>query len=221
MSQDGVIKIPVWNWIFVPALISLAVTILRLVGELNQWSSILFGREAGGGFSLVGIVWLVPIFGIYFGFKLAKQGLRPPSMLKAILIPIVAFILWVAVGIGANALGISFVPMILIFAVAAILLAYVAYIPWPEMGRLQVAYGLAARIPVAIIMLVAIYGNWGTHYDVPPPPPTVIPDVGPFMKWVWIGLLPQLTTWIAFTMLVGCVFGAIGAAMAGSKKAEV
>jgi hypothetical protein len=76
------------------------------------------------------------------------------------------------------------------------------------MGRIQFAYGLAARIPVAIVMIVAIYKNWGTHYDAPPP--TAMPEVGPFMKWVLIGLLPQLTTWITFTMLVGAIFGTIG-----------
>ena len=60
--------------VFVPALITLAVTILRLVGELMGWSAALFSREAGGGFSLIGIVWLVPIFGIYFAYRLAKSG---------------------------------------------------------------------------------------------------------------------------------------------------
>ena len=85
-------------------------------------------------------------------------------------------------------------------------------------GRIQLAYGLAARIPVAIVMLIAIYANWGTHYDVAPP--TGLPDVGPFLKWVIIGLLPQMTTWIAFTILVGALFGAIIAAFAGPKKAK-
>ncbi len=50
--------------ILVPAVITLAVTLLRLVGELQQWSSALFNRSAGGGGAIVGIVWLVPVFGI-------------------------------------------------------------------------------------------------------------------------------------------------------------
>ena len=52
--------------ILVAAVITLAVTLLRLVGELQQWSSALFNREPGGGGAIVGIVWLVPVFGIYF-----------------------------------------------------------------------------------------------------------------------------------------------------------
>ena len=41
--------------ILVPAIISFAVTILRLVGELNNWSPSLFSREAGGGGALIRI----------------------------------------------------------------------------------------------------------------------------------------------------------------------
>ena len=43
-------------------------------------------------------------------------------------------------------------------------------------------------------------GNWGTHYDVAPPG---FPEMGPISKWILIGLLPQLTIWIWFTMAVG------------------
>ena len=49
--------------ILTPALITLAVTVLRLVGELQNWSPRFFSRQAGGAGAVVGIVWLVPIFG--------------------------------------------------------------------------------------------------------------------------------------------------------------
>src|SRR5881409_1708216 len=39
----------------VPALITLGVTLLRLIGELQGWSPALFSRQAGGGGALVGI----------------------------------------------------------------------------------------------------------------------------------------------------------------------
>jgi hypothetical protein len=38
-----------------PALIALAITLLRLAGELQGWSSVLFNPAAGGGGALVGI----------------------------------------------------------------------------------------------------------------------------------------------------------------------
>jgi len=65
--------------ILVPALITLAVTLLRLTGELLHWSKTLFNPEAGGGGALVGITWLAPVFGAYFGFKLARAGLGPDA----------------------------------------------------------------------------------------------------------------------------------------------
>ncbi|HKF55640.1 MAG TPA: hypothetical protein VKJ45_09360, partial [Blastocatellia bacterium] len=51
-----------------PALISLAVTLLRLTGELQHWSSAWFSSETGGvtpsGVSwVVGITWLAVPFG--------------------------------------------------------------------------------------------------------------------------------------------------------------
>src|SRR6185295_3142583 len=61
----------------VPSLITLAITILRLVGELQNWSPTFFSRAAGGAGAIVGIVWLVPIFGVYFAVKLAKAGATP------------------------------------------------------------------------------------------------------------------------------------------------
>ena len=36
---------------------------------------------------------------------------------------------------------------------------------WWNLFKTLILYGLAARIPVIIIMGLAIYGNWGTHYD--------------------------------------------------------
>ena len=61
MTNDVSIK----KLILVPALITLAVTLLRLTGELMHWSKALFNPAAGGGGALVGIAWLVPVFGIY------------------------------------------------------------------------------------------------------------------------------------------------------------
>ncbi len=44
--------------ILVPAVITLAVTILRLVGELENWSPLFFNKHAGGGGALIGTQWL-------------------------------------------------------------------------------------------------------------------------------------------------------------------
>ena len=82
--------------ILVPALITLAVTLARLAGELLGGSGALFSREAGGKAALVGIVWLIPVFGIYFGRRLARDGERPPSVGKALRFGLLAFAVNVA-----------------------------------------------------------------------------------------------------------------------------
>src|SRR5208283_3231012 len=70
--------------ITIPALITLGVTILRLVGELEHWPKPWFSAAAGGGGAIIGISWLPIIFGPYFALKLAGPGDRPSSIGKAV-----------------------------------------------------------------------------------------------------------------------------------------
>lgn len=194
----------------VPAIITLAVTLLRLLGEVQNWSPRFFSRQAGGAGAIVGIVWLVPIFGIYFALKLANAGERPASVGRAALLPVLAIAPVAILAILTKNAGstISFSAV----ALGSMLAAWIACQGWPALGRVLFAYALAARIPVAIVMLAAIFGDWGTHYDVPPPSP--LPVTGPFLKWVLIGLIPQMTVWIAFTLMVGGLAGALAVAVA-------
>jgi hypothetical protein len=205
--------------ILVPAVITLAVTLLRLVGELQQWSPALFNRDAGGGGALVGIVWLVPVFGIYFALKLTGQGEGPDKIARAFGLVLLGFILLPASAAVGQAAGMD--PnsrlTLLFFVVVAVVAVLVAMKAWPELWRVLLAYGLAARIPVALVMLIAILGDWGTHYDVPPTPE--FPAMAPLAKWFWIGLLPQMTVWIAFTIIVGMLFGLIAAAIVRRRRA--
>jgi hypothetical protein len=209
MSELGILRHG--RLILVPAVITLAVTLLRLVGELQRWSPTFFNRSAGGGGAIVGIVWLVPIFGIYFALRLARAGEGPGKVLRALGFVLLALVLLPAVGAVAGAAGVDTesLTMLVFFVAASIVAVWVAFRAWPELGRVLIAYGVAARVPVAIVMLIAILGDWGTHYDVPPSPS--FPQMAPLAKWVWIGLLPQLTVWIAFTVVVGMLFG-LGAA---------
>jgi len=63
----------------------------------------------------------------------------------------------------------------------------------------------------ALVMLAAILGNWGTHYDVMPPG---APAMSGLYKWFMIGLLPQLTIWLWFTVAIGGLFGIAAGAIA-------
>lgn len=213
MANDVSIK----KLILVPAVITLAVTLFRLTGELMHWSPTLFNPVAGGGGALVGIAWLVPVFGIYFGLKLANAGQAPSGAGAAIGYSILGLGVLPALGFAAIKLGLppQGFAAFGVFVVLAIIGAAVAYRGWPALGRTLLAYGLAARIPVVLVMLVAILGNWGTHYDVPPPN---FPEMSPIAKWLAIGVLPQLTIWIWFTMAAGAVCGAVAGALASRAR---
>lgn len=67
-------------------------------------------------------------------------------------------------------------------------------------------------------MLAAIFGRWGTHYDVAPPG---FPEMGPLALWFTIGFLPQLTIWMAYTVVVGALFGIVAAAIAARRRPAV
>ncbi len=86
--------------IAIPALVTLAVTLLRLFGELQHWSPILFRGDPGGLDAVVGIIWLAPIFAVYFALKLVTVGSRPVASARAV----VHAFLGVALFLGSNLL---------------------------------------------------------------------------------------------------------------------
>jgi hypothetical protein len=207
--------------VFWPAVVTLAVTLLRLTGELLHWSPSLFNASPGGGGSLVGISWLPPVFGVLFAIQLVRAGLGPVSSGRAVGRAFLGLVATAAGVMGASALGLikqgqaSLLSLVL-FTAALAVGAAIAWSGWPALGRTLLAYAYAARIPVALVMLVAMLGNWGTHYDVAPPG---FPEMGVFGKWFMIGVLPQLTTWIAFTVLTGALAGSIAGAIASRRPA--
>jgi hypothetical protein len=196
-----------------PALITLAVTLLRLVGELQGWSPRLFSREAGGGGALVGISWLVPVFGAWFGWKLAASGERPGSAWRALGLTVLALAALPASGFAVARLGVEATSLttLAVYAVVSVAALLLALLAWPALGRTLIAYGLAARIPVILVMLAAILGSWGTHYDAMPPG---TPEMSGLQKWLVAGVLPQLTVWQWFTVVIGGLFGIAAAALA-------
>ena len=207
--------------VLIPAIISFAVTILRLVGELNDWSPQLFSREAGGGGSFVGISWLVPIFGVYFGMKLIRGGYTPHGNVKVVALAVagaVAGMVLIVPFIGRGPTDPLAILMTFLGAGVAVALQRIA---WPELFKTLLTYAFAVRIPVAIVMLVAIFGDWGTHYDVPPP--GGLPEMSAFAKWLFIGAVPQFSFWIMFTLVIGSLSGGMAALVMRAKaprKAE-
>jgi hypothetical protein len=192
--------------VLVPAILTLAVTVLRLAGELLQWSPKLFNRDAGGGGALVGIVWLIPVFGIYFALKLAAAGELPMSAGKAAGWAGLAFVVNTALGFGSFAVVKSPVAQLGIFTLTSWLAIFIARRGWPALWRVLLVYGFAARIPVLVIMYLAIFGGWDSHYAKPRPD---FPVMGPWGLFFWTALLPQFSVWIYLTVVGGLLFGAL------------
>lgn len=200
--------------IFMPALITLGITLVRLAGERLHGPRFLFNSDPGGLWSIVGIIWLAPIFGIHFALKLAARGQGPKSVGRA-----VGFtLLGVAEVIAFSLLGELFhlqqhFPGGLLYLCAVVAVAALGTLRgWPALFRTLVAYAYAARVPVAVVMFFAFWRDWGTHYDAVPPD---LPDnLSLLAKCVWLGFVSQLVFWVGITVLAGMVFGSLAAGIA-------
>jgi hypothetical protein len=195
--------------------VTLAVTILRLAGELLGWSPALFSRSVGGGGAVVGIIWLVPIFAAYFGYRLGSDIAERPALGRAIgwdLAAVTALAAFLAVGFSRPVASISQFVAIGLGSWVAIAIASRG---WPQLVGVMIRYGLLARIPVVAVILLGILGDWKTHYDTPP---AGLPEMGTLARWTAIGIIPQLTLWMAITVVLGLLVAAPAAAL--TRKAD-
>ena len=188
-------SISITSLITIPALITLGITILRLVGELEHWPKPWFSTAAGGGGAIVGISWLPVVFGPYFALKLAGAGDRPSSVGKAVGFTLLGLVVFVLGVFWAQS---TFSHLSILTLVAFLLMLVAAFIPgigWRSLGNTLLAYAFAARIPVLIVMFLAMRGNggqgWGTHYDAVPPMFAPAPFA---TKFLYMAVLPQMTS---------------------------
>jgi hypothetical protein len=203
--------------VLVPAIITLAITALRLIGELQGWSQRFFSRAGGGGGAIVGISWLPFLFGVYFAWRLAKAGRGPASGAKAVGMAFLGVAIVILTVWGARAARLPQLTAIGVICLVALAAGTVACQGWPQLGKTLFVYALAARVPVAALMLPAIVGHWGTHYDALPPN---FPAMGPVATWALVGLFPQLTLWIGLTLVTGMLTGSIAGAILRGRRTE-
>jgi hypothetical protein len=205
--------------ILVPAVITLVVTIVRLYGELQGWPRPWFSNAPGGGGAIIGISWLPIIFGPYFALKLAGSGDGPASNGKAIGLSLAGLVVLVLGGFvtfqgaskGVTALAI--LGFLVMFAAA-----FIPRAAWNALGTTLLAYGFAARVPVLIVMFIAMRAGWGTHYSAIDPRLAQAPFWKQFAE---DALLPQMLLWVGFTVVVGAIFGTIVVALARRGKKTV
>jgi hypothetical protein len=198
--------------ILVPGLITLAVTLLRLAGELAAGPRAWFNPEQGGAWAIVGIVWLVPIFGVYFALKQAQKGDRPGSIGRAIGLAAAGFVVF-ALGFylynAGYVRGFAGLGLLWGLAVAG---AAIVLPAWPGLFKVLLAYGYAARVPVAVVMLIATWANWQTHYS------TAFPGESKVETYFLFAFVPQLVWWVSFTVVVGSLVGILAVAILPRKS---
>lgn len=199
--------------VLVPAIVTLAVTLLRLLGELRDWDRELFSTEPGGNGAIFGIVWLVPIFGAYFGFRLAQAGYGPRRKLASLLSHVAALALLVGAGIGTIRMGVEFPEAGYYVSGAAWLFALIPLFAWPALFRVNLVYGLLARIPVVVVTYIAVKKDWGTHYEKLGPENLRLPED----ERAFFLSLAQIGFWLGFTIIAGGLFGSLAALFGRSR----
>jgi ketosteroid isomerase-like protein len=200
-----------------PALIALAVTLLRLAGELRGWSEAWFSRATSGLVPvgtvswLVGITWLALPFGAWLAWRLLRAGETPASPGRAVLVALAAVAVLYGGARLVPRLGLAVPGFLLAIWAVGVLAAILAWQAWPSLGRVLLAYGLLSRAPVALVMLLAMHGRWGTHYDYADVPRVLEAPFWP--AYFAFAFVPQLVFWVAYTVVLGMVGGAGGVAM--------
>jgi hypothetical protein len=196
------------------SLVTLVVTCLRLYGELQGWDPRYFSKEPGGRGALVGISWLMFVFGFWFGARVSRSGQGPASAGKALGLHAVA----VAVLVGGFVVNVivlkaDFTTLpglqqaILVNVGFSVVAALIALLAWPRLGLINLVYALLARIPVVVVTYIACDRQWGTHYEGLGPKNLQEP---PMVKALWLSI-PQVTLWPAMTIVFGGLFGALAA----------
>jgi hypothetical protein len=220
---------PSWKEAFrmalVPALIALAVTLLRLAGELRGWSDAWFSRATGGLVPtgaltwLVGITWLALPFGAWFAWRLVRSGAAISPGVPAVLVAAAALL---ALYGGSRLLPLArlgFPAFLIAIWTLGVLAAILAFRAWPALGRVLLAYGLLSRAVVALVMLLAMRGRWGTHYDYADMPRVM--ELPFAVAYLMFAFIPQLVFWVAYTIVLGMVAGTPVAAVGPGKERRV
>jgi hypothetical protein len=193
--------------------LTLAVTLLRLAGELRGWRGPWFDKDSG----IFGITWLPPIFGFYFALKLWRGGERTERVGRACALGLLGVLLNQAVEATVFPyLDVSIFSKLGILWTVAAVSAFLQYLAWPALFKTLTVYGLGARIPIVVITFFALRGHWGTHYDFRPGPLAL----GFWPRFLWFGVFEELIYWVSFTVACGCLAGSVAAAAAKHRRRE-
>lgn len=156
-------------------------------------------------------------FGVYFALKLAKEGRGPTHLGKAVGFSLIGLMVFLAIrSFVLPKLTLELKPFLILIWLAMAVPAVIQLFGWPDLFKALIGYGLAARIPVVIIMFFAMRGDWGTHYDYVGMPEQFQMPLWP--RFFWLAFFPQLIFWAGFTVLTGALTGSIAVALFGTLR---
>ncbi len=193
-----------------PAIFTLALTLLRLVGDLKRWPMPWFNSAAGGAGALVGIVWLPLILGPYFAFRVRFEIISPRSMGKWVGYAVLGLAVSLAGLLASRAPGMAPFTRLAVPVLGLALGAAIQYAVWPELIKVLLAYGYAARIPVVVVAFLAMRYNWATHYNASPP---FLPEMSFWPKFLIAVVFPQLVGWVGYTVVAASMTGAFASGL--------
>ena len=193
-----------------PTLITLAISVARVVCEVNGWLK----TSAGGDLLPLGITWLMFVFGGWFGWKLSRAG-SSPRVKRPWLWPLVALLVTIGVGAirghllstttGDEAIAALLREVAIMVSIAALVGALAMFVVWPRLAWALLLYGLIARATVVAITWLAKSNGWNTHYT----------KFGPTglehdMERTMVGAsIMQLGFWVGMTVMIGTFVGCL------------
>lgn len=201
--------------------VTLAVSLLRLWGELADWDNVYVSKEPGGPLALVGIVWLIFVFGFWFGARLVRGGAGPTSVARAIVLHLIAVGAVIGTFVYVQAVeehdmntleGMKSATFSITIGLA--IAAVIALVAWPRLWLVNLGYALLARIPVVVITYIACAQQWGTHYEKLGPNDLA---AEPMAKAFWLSYA-QLTFWPVNTIVFGGLCGSLAALLLVKRK---
>lgn len=212
---------PMLRLLLWPSLVTLALTVARLVAEVNR----LVGSHSGGAGVLLGITWCVFLFGGWFGFRLARAG-AGPRVRRAWLFALLALLAIVLAGflffrplLAADRSDATFALLrtaVLVLAGTALAGAAVLFAVWPALAWLLLLYALPARATVVAATMLAKHLGWDTHYTKFGPPGIEVDAAGTLVS----ASLAQFGFWVPFTVVGGVLAGSLVAGRQGRAGAS-
>ncbi|MBK8978062.1 MAG: hypothetical protein IPM29_19320 [Planctomycetes bacterium] len=217
MSATSTRTTPTFAMVRWPLLLTAVVLFVRLGGELAGLAPSVFSREPGGGMSPLGIVWLVPIFGLVFGWRRTGERDAPDrpglaAMLAFAGLAIPALLAFLSVSI----FKVPYPGMFVGPAIGALIGISLCWRGWPGAFWPVFVYSLVTRILVSAITLLAGYAEWDTHFTKVDPKMEVVASLSHWQQ-VLAACGFQAVGWLPVSVAIGMVFAVVGSVVRGRR----